>query len=364
MADSKGSEALEQVLDQLLDDYRDLQIHDVTTYQDPPSPLETLRMIQRAYPAVIEGFSPLTSAASAHDWRKPEVYAEVAGDKPMTVAITDDGLADSVRTLDDGSATFVKPHDTQMSIPDLLGKLNNGEASSSEAYYLQSQDGNIYRATPRPSGPPDLEMFQEYIKRDVEWMKEATGAEADAVNLWIGDKKSTTSLHHDPYENIYHVLAGSKTFTLLSPIEGLWLDQQFQPPSTLQRTSTGTLAPVLDPAPAHPIPWVSSTDFPPRVEPVVVTLKEGQTLYLPANWWHRVEQEEGDAGIVVAVNYWYTSEINPQTYAYERLAQRIARLAGRDGVLPVVGDEVPEDVWGSEGDVDSAEEWDPREWGR
>ena len=28
------------------------------------------------------------------------------------------------------------------------------------------------------------------------------------------------------YDNIYHVLSGSKTFTLISPIEGLWLDRE------------------------------------------------------------------------------------------------------------------------------------------
>jgi jumonji domain-containing protein 7 len=57
------------------------------------------------------------------------------------------------------------------------------------------------------------------------------------VNLWIGSSRSVTSFHHDPYvpllvtiadirfENIYHVLSGSKTFSLVSPIEGLFFDR-------------------------------------------------------------------------------------------------------------------------------------------
>ncbi|WWC88527.1 uncharacterized protein L201_003438 [Kwoniella dendrophila CBS 6074] len=356
-------EELEQVLEQLLDDYRDLQLHDVTNYEQPPTSLEALRMINRAHPAIIKGFSPLTSAAQPHDWSKPEIYKEISRDKEVTVAITDDGLADSVRELEDGSTTFVKAYDGKMTILALISRLGpKTTGANGEAYYLQSQDGNTYRSTPRPYGSPELEAFQNYIERDIQWMKEATGSEAEAVNLWIGDKKSTTSLHHDPYENIYHVLAGTKTFTLLSPIEGLWLDQHFHSPSTLQRSDSGTLKPILDDDPAYPIPWVSSTQFPSRVQPLQVTLNEGETLFLPANWWHKVEQEEGEAGIVVAVNYWYPAEINPQIYAYERLARRIARQAGRQGVIPVPGDEeVPDDVWGSD---DSGEEWNPADWGR
>ncbi|KAK6908025.1 hypothetical protein I203_102026 [Kwoniella mangroviensis CBS 8507] len=363
MSSDERVEALESLLDQLLDDYRDLQLRDITVYDEHPSSLEALRMVNRAHPAIIKGFSPLTTAAHTHDWTQPEIYQEISGERKVTVAITDDGLADSVREMEDGSTTFVKAFDDKMTISTLISHLQSDTGGDSGgAYYLQSQDGNIYRSTPHPDGSPELEVFQDHIQRDVEWMKEATGSEAEAVNLWIGDRKSTTSLHHDPYENIYHVLAGKKIFTLLSPIEGLWLDQQFHKPSTLGRSPSGTLHPILDDDPTFPIPWVSSTQLPSRVHPIRMELKEGETLYLPANWWHRVEQEEGNAGIVVAVNYWYPAEINPQIYAYERLARRIARLAGRDGVIPVPGDEeVPDDIWGED---DSGEEWDPAEWGR
>lgn len=96
-----------------------------------------------------------------------------------------------------------------------------------EVLYLQSQDGNIYRATPGLRGPPELADFQPFIARDITWMEEATGGSAEAVNLWVGTSQSTTSLHHDPYENIYHVLSGSKTFTLVSPIDGLRIERGF-----------------------------------------------------------------------------------------------------------------------------------------
>lgn len=71
---------------------------------------------------------------------------------------------------------------------------------------------------------------------------------------------------------------------------------------------------------------------------------------------------------------WYNSTIHPASEATFKLAQRIARLAGRDGVLPVdlesseKGDEgLNEGIWGGEGEGDtsgSGEEWEPSEWGR
>lgn len=60
----------------------------------------------------------------------------------------------------------------QYDIPHPTGRSGDQD---SFIYYLQSQDGNIYRDQPSPSGPPELEAFQKYIKRDVPWMKEAIG---------------------------------------------------------------------------------------------------------------------------------------------------------------------------------------------
>lgn len=67
----------------------------------------------------------------------------------------------------------------------------------------------------------------------------------EASNLWIGTKKSVTTLHKgestrawskwlelmiseliDPYDNLYQVLSGSKTFTVLNPVEGFLLNRK------------------------------------------------------------------------------------------------------------------------------------------
>ncbi|BEI98855.1 hypothetical protein CcaverHIS631_0311540 [Cutaneotrichosporon cavernicola] len=357
---------LEAHLEDLTTDYYDLQFPSAFKLNEPPSALEALRMISKSHPTVIRGYSPLCEGVD-HDWRMPATYTKLHGNMAeVTIAITDDGLADSVRTLGSGDTTFVKPLEERMSMATFLSKLTT---TSDEALYLQSQDGNIYRSQPGMRNEPDLVSFQQVVERDVPWMRDAMGCTAEAVNLWIGNNRSTTSFHHDPYENVYHVLSGIKRFTLLSPIEGLCLEQHFHPPSTLVRGADGKLQPERDPEPAHPVPWVQSLIPPGEVRPLIVELEEGDTLYLPADWWHKVEQEEGSGGLAVAVNYWYTSELRPERYALLRFAQRVARSAGREGVLdPDAGMDDDngdiDDVMFSDGSVTSGDEWDPAEWGR
>lgn len=64
----------------------------------------------------------------------------------------------------------------------------------------------------------------------------------------------------------------------------------------------GKLEPRFDEPPAYDVPWVEGTDIPERARCTTVKLEEGDTLFLPANWWHRVEQGEGEGGLAVAVN--------------------------------------------------------------
>lgn len=45
------------------------------------------------------------------------------------------------------------------------------------------------------------------------------------------------------------------------------------------------------------------------VEPLVVTVEAGDTLYLPSLWFHQVEQD-GDP-LCIAVNYWLAMDHGP-----------------------------------------------------
>lgn len=49
------------------------------------------------------------------------------------------------------------------------------------------------------------------------------------MNLWIGDERSVSSLHKDHFENMYAVITGEKTFTLLPPTDILYLKEKEYP---------------------------------------------------------------------------------------------------------------------------------------
>jgi jumonji domain-containing protein 7 len=80
------------------------------------------------------------------------------------------------------------------------------------------------------------------------------------------------------------------------------MSERFYPQYTLTRTSDGSITPTPDPEPTYPVPWVESLSPPPEAIPIEVEVKAGETLYLPAGWWHRVSQFPGPGGLAVAVN--------------------------------------------------------------
>jgi hypothetical protein len=56
------------------------------------------------------------------------------------------------------------------------------------------------------------------------WAEQAFGTgPPDAVNIWIGDERAHSSLHKDPYENLFYVASGEKIFTLYPPSDAAFL---------------------------------------------------------------------------------------------------------------------------------------------
>lgn len=129
------------------------------------------------------------------------------------------------------------------------------------------------------------------------------------------------------YENIYHLLSGSKTFRLFPPVEGYMMDSTlvhlrgdseltevlivaaFYPAATYIPPESDTDSSLIirpDREPTYPIPWISVDPLKlPRdtpLRPIEVTVSEGETLFLPAGWYHHVMQSTGPQGICVAVN--------------------------------------------------------------
>lgn len=68
-------------------------------------------------------------------------------------------------------------------------------------------------------------MYKE-VEEDIAWARIALGQQPDAVNLWIGNSRSITSLHRDNYENVYCQIIGRKHFVLLPPVEAACINEK------------------------------------------------------------------------------------------------------------------------------------------
>lgn len=177
-----------------------------------------------------------------------------------------------------------------------------------------------------------------------------TGSPPEAVNIWIGNGASVTSVHSgsyspshkgfynsalsDPYENLYTVVRGVKHFTLFPPTEG-WclqgnprmktcsrliqtnLSERTYPHATYTRESPDSPLRIT-PTSSPPVRWSSVQDptdplsLPPEASPLHVSLEAGDTLYLPAGWWHHVRQ----TGLTIALNWWYDVEIRGMNWVW------------------------------------------------
>lgn len=104
------------------------------------------------------------------------------------------------------------------------------------------KEGNPSKPSPPPSPPPSvlyysrqndcfrselpsiLEATRHAIPESLEFAEEAFGTgKPEAVNLWMGDERASSSMHKDPYENLFYVASGEKVFTLCPPADAPYL---------------------------------------------------------------------------------------------------------------------------------------------
>jgi hypothetical protein len=78
-------------------------------------------------------------------------------------------------------------------------------------HYIQRQNSNLTEDLPELVDDLDYSLLN--------FAKEAFNKEPDAVNFWMGDCRAITSMHKDPYENIYCVVSGFKDFILIPPVD-------------------------------------------------------------------------------------------------------------------------------------------------
>ncbi|KAJ7682797.1 cupin-like domain-containing protein [Mycena polygramma] len=313
----------------LSSEYHDLNGDHIDVLERPPTALEFSRLVHISRPVLIRG----VEIPSVRFW-DDEYLASIMGEAEISVAVTPNGRADAVTRAPDGKLYFVEPHVEKMKMSELLSKLA-GETEESDIYYLQSQNGNVY-SNRFFEGNPDPSEFQALradIPSEIPWCTEAFGRSPDAVNLWIGSHRSVTSIHSDPYENIYTVVRGSKHFTLLPPTEGWCLKERMYPHGTWTRKIPDANLTMIPSSKVSPIRWSSLGDpeiagnLPAEAHPIRITVEAGSTLYLPPGWWHHVRQGDN----TIALNYWYDVEMRGMSWVLFNFLRGIADVpSGND----------------------------------
>ena len=309
----------------------------VREYGDPPSALVFLKeCVAPHQPCVVKnGF--LTSDswhACVAKWDLSYFETDPAlAEKIVKVNATPDGLADAVKSSGN-DRVFTTPCEVQMKMGDFVRSLGRGKAEGDAVLYLSEQNDNLRSHF--------ADSLMRDIPQDIPLAREVFGAESGggdgetfasgsltAVNLWIGDERSVSSLHKDFYENFYFVVKGCKVFDLLPPAAVLNMRYQRFPCKqyTLGSSSSSgggevprardlTLIDCGD-----DVEWLDEGGGDPASPALRVHLREGQMLYVPAMWLHRVTQVEP----TIAVNYWFEQAFDHR-YVLYNLCRRLGEL--------------------------------------
>lgn len=282
----------------------------------------------------------IRSGASSFPARKlwnTTYLSTLMSSSPVNVAITPHGNADSVVNLPQGGSVFVKPHETTSPFVDILKKVQAQELDptyTGPALYAQTQNDNLRN---------EYDALFADLPPSIPFARIALEKEPDAINFWMGNSHSTTALHKDNYENIYVQILGAKIFTLLPPIAAPCVNERSILSATY--TSTGEIE-IDEPEAWTPfatwdpdVPDVNATMYSRYAVPMEVTLEEGDVLYLPALWYHKVGQRCNAEGVCVAVNYWYDLDFGGGFWS-------MANFVRNAGILSAEG----EDVKGDDGE--------------
>ena len=116
------------------------------------------------------------------------------------------------------------------------------------------------------------------------------------------------------------------------------LPERLYPHATYRRSSLdNALELVPSASDVHPVRWSSIVDpeepeaLPEDVLPIRVTLRAGESLYLPVGWWHYVRQ----SGLTFALNWWYDAEMRGMSWVMLNFLRNVEEIPlGNEETLP------------------------------
>jgi peptidyl-lysine (3S)-dioxygenase / protease len=292
-------------------------------------------------------------------------------DLTLNVDVTPDGFGDCIRELEDGEKVFILPETRSIGFVEFVNDLRKQRKEPAPCVefidldenqlpilshkYLRSiaddeRKGIMYYSRQNDCLRQELQPLVELFPTSIDFADEAFNAEPDAVNLWIGNEKSVSSMHKDHYENLYCVSSGEKVFTLCPPGDALFLKDiklssaQFYYDDSqkcwhVRRNMNenviwmeSNVEMLLNSNDEDQAEYIGKNPLLQHVHPMKVTLSAGDMFYLPALWYHRVTQSEE----TVAVNYWYDFNFLSPSWIYFNMLQQVNpdgnEFEGDDGV--------------------------------
>lgn len=297
------------VVDKLFDDSRSLWVpRRIQEYESKPSTIPFLRdHVGQSLPCVWRG--------AGWKWRALQHWADPGfhylrskvGHKRIKVALTPDGRADAILKVyhkdQKYGKVFAMPWERQVTFSELLDDLvdipaqhprmgctaavESAKTVFGHVPYYSAQDGNLLRDVP--------ELMDDLDEEATSFAKTAFGAEASAANIWVGDGRSITTMHADPFENLYLVVTGIKVFELRAPCDAAML-----PKPSLRRSRWTPKEVEKEGVGVRPVmpfcgwrveledgetAWVDEDVVNPKWGACLeVELQAGDLLYLPALW--------------------------------------------------------------------------------
>jgi len=376
------SVARDELLEGLSEDTKDFWVDASIPVLHNPTAAQFLReAVCRYHPVLITGL--IDHWPALEKWNK-DYLVQVIGDRKVNINLAPDGHGDCVKNIYSagGDATtepkpfFVYPAEHDMTMSDFF-KLLQSDGTRSAVPYLSQQNDNLRQNMPellrdiQTTLPLATEAFGSNsnplgLQVEEDEYGVVSGA-LEAVNLWIGDERSVSSIHKDHYENMYAVVSGEKTFTLLPPTDVAFLAPYTREYPTLRYAVRGAdsivhsaepstegtqlhqeesaqyryfdtareaaqyahnaqsidthstalqLELIKNGCPSKTLEWTPldpedpevSNKYPlfRRATPLRVKVLPGQVLYIPAMWYHRVSQ----TCLTVSVNYWYDQKFD------------------------------------------------------
>lgn len=354
----------------------------VTVLGEPPSVLEFLRdYVAVSRPCIIRNAASFRCTVQDLVERCPQME--------LVVDVSPDGHADVLRSVqvlhkdsseDDCIRTvFVQPEQRNVTVEAFHERLSHSsQPNITDASSCQEPLSRVFATAPkRPTHANDATFLQQLPRKDdsvyyysrqndclrqeltqfwestdtnnnelprtFAWAEEAFGTgPPQAVNLWMGNERSVSSMHKDHYENLFYVASGEKVFTLCPPADAPFLyeqecdsgqfhwDDDTQEWNVQLDEDTDEIDALSKPPPRarwiaadvtmkHNAEYLETFPLLQYTHPIEVKVKEGELLYLPALWFHRVTQTCETVG----VNYWYDMKFESPVWTFFHFLQQL-----------------------------------------